>query len=72
MPRGKRCRSVSVLSLVLLLAGGAAARAQTGPAHLVKDINTAPARSSSFPSRFVEFKGLAYFQAGSVATGTEL
>src|SRR5262245_22694382 len=48
-------------------------QAQTGPARLVKDINTTPTLSSgSAPDSFVDFGGLAFFSAFTLETGREL
>src|SRR5262245_26926443 len=70
-----RCRKTRwfvTIGLSLFL-GGIAVGAQTGPARLVKDINTLPTGSSgSSPSGFVELGGFLYFQAFSADSGTEL
>ncbi len=63
----------SVLIGLSQLLGGDAVEAQTGPARLVKDINTSPTGSSgSSPGEFVELGGVAFFRAFSAASGTEL
>jgi len=62
----------SIVSSMLLLGPGTA-RAQTGPARVVRDINTTPTSSSgSSPGNLVEFRGLAFFTAFSLETGAEL
>src|SRR5262245_23877219 len=62
----------SIVGLALLPIGGET-KAQTGPARLVRDINTtSTSGSGSSPSDFVAFQGRAYFSAFSLETGREL
>src|SRR5262245_14742102 len=66
-----RRRAVIVSSLVFLISS--VARAQTGPAQMLKDINTGPTSySGSFPAGFVECGGVAFFTAFTLETGREL
>ncbi len=69
-------RHAGFLTLVAILAhllGAVAVRAQTGPARVVKDINTArTSGSGSSPTGFIEFRGEAYFTAYTLDTGQEL
>src|SRR5262245_42578057 len=64
--------SASVVFSALLLLPDAA-NAQTGPARLLKDVNTTPTSASgSSPNNFAAFRGLAFFTACSLETGAEL
>lgn len=71
-----RDRRMGLLALIVILGhlvGAATAQAQTGPAHVVKDINTArTSQSGSAPTGFLEYRGDAYFTAYTLETGREL
>src|SRR5262245_55295805 len=65
-------RGVGLIASILLIASGTAT-AQTGPARLVKDIDTTPTSGSgSGPDRSGEFRGMACFTGFTLEPGTEL
>jgi len=73
MPHRSARHAASILGLAALLVAGGSAGAQTGPARVVKDINSSLSSSSgSDPGQFAEFQGVAFFTAFAPGLGKEL
>ena len=71
--RHPNARTAGLVVILSQLFGGAPASQASGPAHLVKDINTTPTvDSGSAPNRFLRVGGITFFMAKLPATGFEL
>ncbi|MGH2609705.1 MAG: hypothetical protein ACRDHF_11555, partial [Tepidiformaceae bacterium] len=65
--------AAALVTFGMVLFGGSAAPAATGPARLLKDINTTPSPTrGSFPQRYQRLGNIALFQALTPLAGVEL